>query len=231
MLPIFHSGLRHPLERETTLYLVRHGRTESNVHLALCGSTDVPLDELGLRQAALLAERIRRDLTVDVLLSSPLQRALTTARIVGSQIGLEPVVVPELTEMDFGQLEGVTIDRIAEEHPKIAVRMNDVEDDDFGWPGGDSRRGFHARVLRVFQAILADYPGGRVMVVAHGGVIGSFLNQVAGESPNDWRRFPMLNCGLTHLHVTSEGATVHLLNDAGHLEALDSETERGGAKQ
>lgn len=220
-----HPHLRHPADGETTLYLIRHGRTESNVRRILQGQMDTPLDSHGIRQAHLLADRIGREIEADVILSSPLQRALVTAQIVGASLGLEPIVVPELSEMDFGSFEGVTIDRIEAEHPEIAVGMNDMADDDFGYPGGETRRDFHGRVLRAFQAILADYPDKRVVVVAPGGVIGSFVAQIQGVSPNDWRRMPILNCSLTHLHVTAEHTAVHLLNDAVHLELLNAESE------
>ena len=152
-----------------------------------------------------------------------------TAQIVGLSLGLDPIVVPELSEMDFGAMEGMTIDRLEAEHPEIAAGMYNDQDDDFGWPEGETRRDFHGRVLRVFQTILADYPDQRVVVVAHGGVIGSFIAQVEGISPNDWRRHPIANCSLTHLHVTAEHTAVHLFNDAVHLEVLNAdqpETQR-----
>ncbi len=86
-------------------------------------------------------------------------------------------------------------------------------------PGVISTGGFG----RSFETILADYPDKRVVVVAHGGVIGSFIAQIEGVSPNDWRRHPIANCSLTHLHVTSEHTAVHLFNDAIHLEVLDTD--------
>ncbi|MGH2562751.1 MAG: histidine phosphatase family protein, partial [Thermomicrobiales bacterium] len=88
--------------------------------LLLHGRTDVPLDTLGVRQAHLVAERIAREVgTVDALLSSPLSRALTTARIIGDRLEMAPVIVPGLIEMDFGILEGATIEVIHQDHPDI----------------------------------------------------------------------------------------------------------------
>jgi 2,3-bisphosphoglycerate-dependent phosphoglycerate mutase len=205
------------------LYLIRHGRTESNVRRMFQGQLDTPLDSFGVKQAHLLAARVAEEIEADVLLSSPLQRALVTAQIVGASLGLEPIVIPELSEMAFGAMEGISIDRLEAEHPEIAAGMYDSDDDDFGWPEGETRRDFHGRVLKVFESILADYPDKRVVVVAHGGVIGSFIAQIEGVSPNDWRRHPIANCSLTHLHITSEHTAVHLFNDAIHLEVLDTD--------
>src|SRR5215216_4004089 len=82
--------IRHPSGGRTTLYLVRHGRTLGNVQGILVGSTDVPLDELGIQQAHLVGERLATAVQADMLLSSPLQRARMTAEIIGRQMGLTP---------------------------------------------------------------------------------------------------------------------------------------------
>ncbi|HMM41814.1 MAG TPA: histidine phosphatase family protein, partial [Thermomicrobiales bacterium] len=61
--------------RHTELFLVRHGQTDSNVARLFDGATDTPLNQLGLRQAALVAERISTLSDLGSLYSSPLQRA------------------------------------------------------------------------------------------------------------------------------------------------------------
>lgn len=218
--PENHPHLRHPAAGETTLYLVRHGRTASNVQRLLHGITDIPLDPYGLNQAELVARRIAEGPPVDAVLSSPLSRALTTARIIGDRIGLDPIVVSELIEMDFGELEGSTIEHLLLKHPEIAERLFDLDDLDLTWPKGESRRGFHDRVLTAFLGILESYANHSVVVVAHGGVIGALLNRIQGRSPADPAAFDVLNCSVTHLHVTRDETILHLQNDVVHLENL-----------
>lgn len=218
--PERHPRLRHPTAGETTLYLVRHGRTAGNVAQLLHGVTDVPLDPFGIRQAACIAERLAGEPEVDVLLSSPLSRAAATARIIGERIGREPVVVPELIEMDFGTLEGASVDRLLADHPEIAQRMGNIDDFDVAWPDGESRGGFYARVNAAFAAILETYAAHRVIVVAHGGVIGAFLASIVGRSPNDPAIYDLMNCSLTHLQVTVDHTVLHLRNDVRHLAVL-----------
>jgi probable phosphoglycerate mutase len=222
--PQTHPHLRHPVNGETTLYLVRHGRTESNVLQMLHGSTDVPLNALGLKQAHLVADRLAREVSADALISSPLDRALTTARIIGERMNLEPTVKPGLSEMDFGALEGITIDALGRDYPEITDRLMDFDDYDLTWPKGESRRQFHTRVLATFQTILAEYDSQTVIVVAHGGVIGSLIAQIEGESPNNWLAYQIANCGLSHLHITAEHTAVHLVSDVVHLEILSAES-------
>ena len=218
--PERHAWLRHPAAEETTLYLVRHGRTESNVRHLLHGRTDVPLDAWGVRQAHAVAERLAAERPLDALLTSPLSRALTTAQIIGERLGIRPVVVPDLVEIDFGALEGASVERIVDEHPEIAAQMLDNDGLDLAWPNGESRRGFYDRVLAAFLAILEEHARRRVVVVAHGGVIGSFVAQVHGLPPTDPTAFDIANCSLTHLHVTAEHTLVHVRNDVLHLELL-----------
>lgn len=219
-MPQRHPHLRHPAAGETTLYLVRHGRTASNVNRLLHGVTDVPLDRFGLRQAARVAERLEREPPIDAILSSPLSRALTTASIIGGRIGAVPTVVPELVEMDFGVLEGATLERVIEDHPALAERLLDADADDVAWPEGETRRGFNQRVSAAFLAILADYAAHRVVVVAHGGVIGAFLGGIQGLAPNDPAIYDVMNCSLTHLHVNPNETVLHVRNDVVHLESL-----------
>ena len=223
--PRTHPHLRHPVNGETTVYLVRHGRTESNALQILHGSTDVPLNALGIKQAHLIADRLAQEVTADAIVSSPLERAMTTARIIGERLKLEPTVRAGLSEMDFGALEGLTIDAIEQEYPEIAERLMDFDDYDLTWPKGESRRQFHTRVLVTFQSILADYDSQSVIVVAHGGVIGSLIAQIEGESPNNWLAYHIANCGLSHLHITAKHTAVHLISDVVHLEILSAEME------
>jgi broad specificity phosphatase PhoE len=223
--PRTHQTLRHPAKGETTLYLVRHGQTDSNVRRILHGSTDVPLDAKGIRQAHLIAERLSNEVVADALVSSPLDRALTTARIIGDRIGLKPQTNPGLSEMDFGAMEGMALESIAEDYPEIARRLFDFDDFDLTWPKGESRRQFHTRVFATFQALLAEYASHSVVVVAHGGVIGSLIAQVEGVSPNNWLAYQIANCGLSHLHITAEHTSVHLVSDVVHLELLSADEE------
>jgi broad specificity phosphatase PhoE len=222
-LPVTLEKMHHPKENGLNqLFLVRHGRTESNVRRLLHGSTDVPLDAYGLHPAALIAERLAREAEqedFDVLISSPLQRAMTTARIIGEKLGMEPIINAGLSEMNFGQLEGATIERILAEHPDVAERL-EARDELFAWPEGESLRGFDTRIMATFLSILQEYDDQRVIVVAHGGVIGSFLAQAMGISPLDWQTFHTANCSLTHLEVRPDQTVMHLFNDQVHLEVL-----------
>lgn len=211
----------------TELFFVRHGQTDSNVAGLFHGATDVPLNAVGLRQAELVAERIRQIEHLQALHSSPMQRALRTAHAISARTGLRPFLQPLLAEMHFGEAEGLTLDQLRERYPEIMQRFLDPTDRSVGFPGGESRGQFHDRVRQTIDRIATLHQGERIVIVAHGGVISSAIAQMLGEDPSDWRRYHVSNCSVTHVELASSGPVTHLFNDVVHLEELQVETPVG----
>ncbi|NTU82524.1 MAG: histidine phosphatase family protein, partial [Chloroflexales bacterium] len=89
----------------TTILLARHGETSLSREDYFCGSTDVPLSEAGQAQAEALARALRA-VPLAAVYCSPLQRARDTAAPTASWHNLEPTVLADLREMDFGAWEG-----------------------------------------------------------------------------------------------------------------------------
>jgi 2,3-bisphosphoglycerate-dependent phosphoglycerate mutase len=216
--PELRERLRHPLpDGSTELLLVRHGRTAANRARVLQGTTDIPLDAFGLRQAERVADRIAREFVLDAVVSSPLSRASATARAIADRFGLVPTLDPALVEMSFGRYEGLTWEQVRALDPALAARIDDIDDYEAGWPDGDVRSAFYHRIWTAIEGIVEANPGRRVAVVAHGGVIGSFLAILRGQSPNDPAVYALQNCSITHLHVRPAHTEVHRFNDTEHL--------------
>jgi probable phosphoglycerate mutase len=135
----------------TTLLLVRHGETDWNAEGRLQGHTDRPLSDDGRRQARQLAEELA-DEPLDAVYSSDLARARETAEIVAERLGLPATLDPELREKDWGTWEGLT--------PVERDRVEFV---------GESTEAHQKRILRALEWIAERHPGGRVLVVTHGG--------------------------------------------------------------
>jgi broad specificity phosphatase PhoE len=135
----------------TALLLVRHGETDWNADGRLQGHTDRPLSDFGRRQARRLAEELAEE-KLDAIYASDLSRARETAEIVGQRLGLAVVLDPDLREKDWGSWEGLS-----------AVERDRVEF------AGESTEAHKDRVLGALKRIAERHPGGRVLVVTHGG--------------------------------------------------------------
>lgn len=135
----------------TTLLLVRHGETDWNADGRLQGQTDRPLSEFGRRQAKQLADELGDD-EIDAIYASDLSRARETAEIVGERLGLTVALDAGLREKDWGTWEGLT-----------SVERDRVEF------VGETTEAHQERVLAALGRIAERHPGGRVLVVTHGG--------------------------------------------------------------
>lgn len=213
--------LTHPTKGQTELYLVRHGQTAGNVNGLFIGATDIPLDELGERQAEELGQRFS-GISLDDVVTSPLQRARRTAEAIGKVTGHMPMVVPGLSEMNFGDAEGLTFQQVIEQFPELQDDLRSIANLDLTFPGGESRRGFVERVTTTFLGIIERYEGKRVAAVAHGGVIGTLYAQLHRDPDPNLARYAVANCSIGHLVITPENTRIELWNDVSHLtEVID----------
>src|SRR6266545_8057455 len=207
----------------TTLLLVRHAETTDNVSMRLSGWTDTDLSPRGESQVELLADHFNREHGhVETLYSSPLIRARRTAEAIGALTGHVPILLDDLREMYFGELDGHPFEELKEAYAHLLEADENSAIEDFMWPSGESRSGFTSRVLRVTDAIAHRHPGRSVGVVTHGGVIATLLTIVHGESAANWRKWVVPNASLTELVWDPVGHTGALLRhgETGHLAAL-----------
>lgn len=157
----------------TRLLLVRHAEPDESVRGRCYGSLDVPLSAAGLRRAAALGELLRDDYVAAVY-TSPLQRALETARAVATAHGLEAIPCDNLRELDFGEVEGMRYDEIASAHPEL-YRFWMEDPASVRFPRGEGLSDLRNRVLPEVAGIRARHDGQTVAVVAHGGVVRTVL--------------------------------------------------------
>lgn len=205
----------------TELIVIRHGETDYNRQLRFQGQIDVPLNALGLTQAARLAERIAGE-AFDALVSSDLQRALTTARTATAAMGLEPTIEPLWREQSFGVLEGLDVPTVRSRHAELWDQWLRY-DADWSAPGGESVRAFHARVLRAVQAVADAHAGARVAVFTHGGVLDMLWREATGASLHGPRTVEIPNTGVNVLRWRDGTLDVVQWADASHLGGLPAQ--------
>jgi probable phosphoglycerate mutase len=197
------------------LLLARHGQTEWHRENRYVSRTDIGLDATGREQARVLARRAERE-GVDLVLSSPLARALGTARPAAEPLGLEVRADERLRELDFGDWEGRTLGEIRAEDPE-AVRRFEADAAGTGFPGGEPLESGAGRALEVFRDLYGSHAGRTVLVVAHNTLLRLALCRMLGIPLGEYRcRLPRLvNAAVTEVRFGKEGGALYSLNDRG----------------
>lgn len=163
-----------------SILLARHGETDWNIAKRVQGTTDIPLNENGIKQAQLLCDNLERD-NVDLcrIYSSCQRRALTTAEIVGSRFNVPVKVIPGLEEMNLGIFEGHTWDEIDMLYPDELKKWHSDKRYNKA-PNGESYQDLLERLFlalnRIMKEVEEDINSGRdILIITHGAVIMSLL--------------------------------------------------------
>lgn len=185
------------------LLLVRHGETLGNVLHQLQDEHD-PLTESGRRQAGEVATYLAGRGPAAALYSSPLQRALDTARTIGAAIGHEPQPRPAWAEIDVGRAAGHTFDawRAAFPEESAAFRADGVG---YAWPGGESGGDVSRRTAAELSWLLDQHHDANapVIVVSHGGALAWAISHLLREPGDRWpsEHMRLGNCSVTEVVI------------------------------
>jgi probable phosphoglycerate mutase len=203
----------------STIYLIRHGETDWNLAGRWQGHADVPLNELGQRQARLLAERLQSESALfDAIYSSDLARAYQTAWELGAAVRVPVQLYPPLREIDLGTWSGLHYNEIRERFPIEARLLEEGQDIPRG--GGESLSALRKRVVEAVDGIVAHRDGETIALVTHGGCIRMLLAHADNYDGDGFRRFPHIgNTSISILRCGSSGWEILSVNDMRHLES------------
>ena len=148
----------------TPFYFIRHGETDWNRRNIIMGSMDIPLNELGLKQAFEAAEILDKE-SFDIIISSPRVRAHKTAEII-AQKTRKPILLEEgLTEIVWGEAEG-----------KLADPIKSIFDDAHRPRGAETFSAFQQRVIETMSFVLLREK--LPLIVSHGGVFKALTHHM-----------------------------------------------------
>ena len=169
----------------TRLFLVRHGATAATGEDRFAGATSTELSDEGRWQAARLGERLSQQ-SLAAVYSSPLSRAVDTARIIAGHCRLEPITRDGLREIGHGHWEGMKRDDVERQ---FGLEYETWEADPFTFApaGGESGVAVLARALPVIREIVAAHPGAQVLVVSHKATLRLVLSSLLGFDPRGYR--------------------------------------------
>ena len=151
----------------TVIYLTRHGQTLWNIEKRLQGRGNSPLTGEGIERAKELRDRIK-DIHIDVIYSSPIERALTTANIIKGDKSIEVITDDGLMEMCFGDYEGKITDEVMKENPNWDISLIMKGNTELTAPNGENLAEVRDRVARSMNKIIEENRGKTILIVAHG---------------------------------------------------------------
>jgi len=206
------------------LYLVRHGETTYNRDGLALGQADVPLTELGERQAAALGAKLAGE-RLDRILTSPLARAAITARAIAGERSVPVEVRDELTEMDVGETEGLPFPEMRARYGELLVAWVGPEGHRVVMPGGESLVDVDARLAPLLTELLRDEAEG-IAVVAHNFVLKALTCRLLGLELAAFRSIATDLASVSTLSIRGDRVTMRSLNDCCHLESLNLDPGR-----
>ena len=200
---------------DTVLTLVRHGETEWNAAGRIQGHLDIPLNDAGLAQAAAIGERLGGH-AFDAILSSDLERALQTARLIVRHSEQTLVRDARLRERHLGVLQGLTGEEAAMREPQ-AWQAFKTRNPEAALEGGETLVKFSQRVVRLLDELVRTHSGRRLLLVTHGGVLDAAYRHATAMPLNAPRDFPIYNASINVLRHRAGAWTVESWGEVSHL--------------
>jgi alpha-ribazole phosphatase len=201
------------------LLLVRHGITEFNSTRRFAGYSDIEMSTTGIRQVEKLRDRLANE-KIDVVYSSDLKRAMLTAEIICTGRKLDILPCPELREVNYGEVEGLTYPEIRQHYPEVAELVANFNLR-LKFPEGESFEEFIERVCRFADRLKRHAPSETVLVVSHSGPLRTLVCALMGIAHTCWWQLRFDNASLSIVDTYPRGAILTLLNDTSHLKDLN----------
>lgn len=208
------------------VYLVRHGETIWNAARRIQGQSDSPLTDTGVRQAELVAQRVRSQ-GITHIITSDLGRTQQTAKIIADACGLKMVTDPRLRELNMGVLETRPIESLTPEEEQWRKQMvNGTEGARI--PEGESMAELGRRMHAALNSCRELPEGSKPLLVSHGMALGCLLSTLLGLPAHAERRLRLRNCSLSRVDYQespwlASGWVIESTGDTAHLDmpALD----------
>ncbi len=204
----------------TTVLLVRHGQTRSNVTGYYMGWFEEDLDEVGYDQARKLSARLA-GLPIASIYTSPLKRAFSTASLIAEPHSLKVKPCDDLIEIKLGDWQGLHESEIEKRWPEL-WKQSQVDPSGLTMPNGESFGQVADRAVRAFEAVVTDNRGKQVVMVTHDIVVRILAAYVMWVPYSIYRRIKANNASLSVVWVNEGAKRLAILNDTSHFETMPS---------
>ncbi len=175
------------------VFVIRHGKTEWNIKGLLQGSTNIPLSDFGVLQAKQVLKKLENE-HIDICISSPLDRALDTARIICDN-KIDIIIDDRLVERRLGNLEGkpsVLYDSKMYWNYELNSSNENVE----------SIQDMFSRITSFYDYLKTNYKDKNVLIVTHGAIVRTLNFMFKGyDKDTDFLSFDVPNCTIYEYEI------------------------------
>lgn len=202
----------------THLLLVRHGETDYNRCNIIQGTKDVPLNEVGRKQAEELSGKLL-DIPIDAAYSSCLTRAYETAKIIMNPHGLPVKQYSELNEMHFGRYEGRPYKDVKDLWDVVHDAWNNGEVDR-GYEDGENPLQVQDRANAIMQSIIDRHSSETVLVVTHGRLMRILLSKWFGVGLTRMDEIAIPNTVVYHVMIDGDSIKPEIIDDMSQIQEM-----------
>ncbi len=206
----------------STIIIIRHGTTEGIEKDLIQGSTNSPLSSRGRLEAQLTAEALQTH-SIHTCICSPLGRTRETAAIICKPLGIQPVILEDLREYDFGWLEGRRYHTPPASNASVLVKLKSLARLSLVKVSGESVAHIHQRARAVWKYLLEQNLEGENLIITHGVFINIFFQEIMRGTPElKSGMFDVNTCGLTEIELVGNHPKLLRLNDTTHLRKINN---------
>ena len=202
----------------TSIYLVRHGQTAWNKEEIFRGRADVPLDETGLRQAALAAEYFRGK-EIEAIYSSPLSRAWQTAQKIADVTGVAVTALQGVNDMRFGTWEGQSL-RTVQQHDGERYRQWQESPHLVKIPEGETLDEVRNRAMAALEEAIKLHPEKAIIFVTHRVVNKVLICGILGLDNSHFWQIGQDTTAINLIRYRNGRYVLSLMNESCHLKSI-----------
>jgi len=209
----------HPENPMTKIILVRHGHVEGIDPPRSRGRTEIPLTELGARQAQATGRRISDGWRPAAIYTSPMGRCIATGQAIAQATGVGNQPLDGLNDLDYGAWQWRTYAEVEAEQPKLFALWRSAPHL-VRFPEGDSLQDLSARAADALRFVLDRHPDQVAVMVGHDSVNRALLLQLIDQPLSAYWRLAQDPCGISEIDINGGRLRVRRINETAHLAGL-----------
>jgi len=206
-----------PTSPATRILLVRHGQVEWNARAAYTGWTDIDLNDHGIWEAQVIADRLSH-VPLTAVYSSDLIRAKRTADMIAERHNLKSIEDPNLREINYGLWEGLDAEEIISQFGQDAFERWKSDPENVEVPGGESFGMLRDRIVPAISKIAERHSGETAVVVAHKSVNRVLICYFLGLPVRRYKEIKQDNTAINSLLFEGNRVVVESVNDVCHIQ-------------